>query len=337
VSLALNPSMADALAAVSVTPDDVVECVPLAGGTYNAVTRVVLRDGRRWVVKLPPPGGSGTTLTYEHNLLYGESVYCRAATEVSGVPVPHVVHAGLGPEPPIVPSLIMTECPGTPWHETDELLAPDNRAGLREELGYIVARLHTVTGPGFGYPSRPFEFPASSWRRAFTDMTNAVLDDAERYDARLPRPVATVRKVLASAADVLDDVTRPALVHFDLWQGNLLLDGAPGERTIGGIIDGERMFWGDPVAEFVSLALFGDIERDEAFLTGYAAASGTAEFTDSARLRLDLYRCYLYLIMLVETVPRRYSREQRAWTWTHAGRALVAALDAVGSAVAGRA
>jgi hypothetical protein len=25
-------------------------------------------------------------------------------------------------------------------------------------------------------------------------------------------------------------------------------------------------FWGDPVADFVSLALLGDIERDEAFL-----------------------------------------------------------------------
>lgn len=139
----------------------------------------------------------------------------------------------------------------------------------------------------------------------------------------------------SAAAPVLDDVTRPALVHFDLWQGNLLVDGEPGARTIGGIIDGERMFWGDPAADFVSLALLGDVEKDEDLLAGYAssAADGAVVFDSSLRLRLALYRCYLYLIMLVETVPRRSPAETREWVWREVGPQLESALVDVESAL----
>ena len=56
------------------------------------------------------------------------------------------------------------------------------------------------------------------------------------------------------------------LVHFDLWDGNILVESDPAGHRIGALIDAERAFWGDPLAEFVSLALFGDIERDTAFL-----------------------------------------------------------------------
>ncbi|MBB4796235.1 aminoglycoside phosphotransferase (APT) family kinase protein [Streptomyces nodosus] len=332
----LDPSVTAVLTAVSVTPADVVECTPLAGGTYNSLLRLVLRDGRRWVVKRPPSAGSGATLRYEHNLLRGETEYYRAARHVPGVPLPRLVHTETGGKPPIVSGLIMTELPGVPWNEADASLAPGERARLRAELGGVVARLHTATGPEFGYPAWPFGPSAADWRGTFTAMTDAVLDDAERYGVQLPQPVEQVREMIAETGDVLTEVTRPALVHFDLWQGNLLLDGTPGARILSGVIDAERMFWGDPVAEFVSLALFDDIEQDDAFLTGYAAAGGDATFTDSVRLRLHLYRCYLYLIMLVEAVPRRYPREQLAWTRQHVGGHLSVSLDAVASALAGR-
>lgn len=106
--------------------------------------------------------------------------------------------------------------------------------------------------------------------------------------------------------------------------------GEPGARSIGGVIDGERMFWGDPVADFVSLALFGELEEDGDFLAGYAEGSGqTLEFSESVRLRLALYRSYLYLIMLVETVPRGLGPEAAEETRQLVAPHLVAALDAV--------
>lgn len=97
------------------------------------------------------------------------------------------------------------------------------------------------------------------------------------------------------------------------------------------------MFWGDPAADFVSLALFGDMEEDKDFLAGYgeSAPGGPVEFDASLRLRLALYRAYLYLIMLVETVPREADAEQLAWTWNEVAPRLEVALDEVESALRG--
>ncbi|MFE2636717.1 phosphotransferase family protein [Streptomyces scopuliridis] len=314
-----------AIRAAGIPPEDVVSCEPLSGGTYNTLFRISLRDGRRWVVKIPPsvslPG-----LGYERDLLRGEVEFYAAVGAAGGVPVPDVVRYETDPGAATGAFLIMSACPGAPWQELDEELAPEERARLRRELGGLVARTHTVTGPGFGYPARPFGPLAGSWREAFTAMVERLLEDAVHYGARLPRTPDTIHGLMTGASGVLDEVTVPVAVHFDLWQGNILLDGAPGARTVSGIIDGERMFWGDPLADFVSLALLGEIEEDADFLAGYEAAGGRARFGASARLRMALYRGYLYLIMLTEGVPRGYGAGQRAWAWRHVAPRLEAAL-----------
>lgn len=322
------PRVLDALGAGE---RDIASIAPLTGGTYNTVTRVTLADGRDWVVKTPPPHTAA--LRYERDLLVNEVAFYTAAARAGGPAIPRVVRSETDPAAPTGAYLVMTARPGRPWHEVSPTADDGDEPRLRAELGRIVGQLHGATGvapSGFGYPAEPFGSLAPTWRSAFTAMTEAVLADAETYRARLPYPVGDIRTLLAGAAPVLDEVTRPALVHFDLWPGNLLVTGEPGARTIGGVIDGERMFWGDPVADFVSLALFGDIERDRDFLAGYAEGSRkSVEFTDALRTRYALYRSYLYLIMLVETVPRGVGPEAADETWELVAPHLVDALDAV--------
>ncbi|MFE3249210.1 phosphotransferase family protein [Streptomyces sp. NPDC059209] len=291
----------------------------LSGGTYNSLYRVRLDDGGRLVLKLPPEDGT-PRLTYEGELLVNEREFYRSAGGVA-VPVPEVVRLAAD-------SLLMTEVPGEPWSALANGIGDAEHDRLRGELGSYAAQLHTVTGTRFGYPSEAVA-TAGSWREAFTAMLEAVLEDAERFGARLPVSGERVRELIRDAVPALDEVTVPALVHFDLWQGNVLLTGGAGERRIGGVIDGERMFWGDPLAEFASLNLFGEPEDDPALLAGYRAGGGDAGFDDSARLRMALYRCYLYLIMLVEGVPRAYPPARTAVTRRTAGTALILALGLI--------
>jgi aminoglycoside phosphotransferase (APT) family kinase protein len=204
--------------------------------------------------------------------------------------------------------LVMSECAGSPWHELLPQPARREHDQLRAEVGRQVAVLHTITGSGFGYPSSPLR---TSWRVAFLEMADLVLADAGQFAVALPRPAAEIRELLAAKAQVLDEVQTPVLVHFDLWDGNLLVDVGEGAPRIGGLIDAERAFWGDPLAEFVSLALFADIEEDAAFLHGYRTAGGTVTFDAAARLRLSLYRVYLQPIMWVEAAPRNASPARR--------------------------
>ncbi|MGI5380157.1 phosphotransferase family protein [Streptomyces sp. CA-251387] len=303
-----------------IPPGHLATLRPLSGGTYNTVEELLLTDGRRYVLKVPPaPTVPG--LTHESNLLVSEAEFYRAAAQAD-VPAPRVVALGS--------NLLMTAVPGDAWNGS---LTDTEKTSLRAELGRQVARLHTITGPGFGYPSGALGPLAPNWRTAFTGMLDAVLDDARGYGARLPRPADAVARTLRAGYDALDEVTVPCLVHFDLWPGNILVDRASGpgegEVRIGGLIDGERMFWGDPLADFVSLALLGDIKKDEAFLAGYREAGGSADFDVPALLRLALYRCYLYLIMLTETIPRAVDPAQDRWVQETVAPELVAALAEV--------
>ncbi|GAA2562359.1 aminoglycoside phosphotransferase family protein [Streptomyces levis] len=304
-------------------PGRLAHLAPMTGGTYNTVEELRLTDGSRYVLKVPP-SAAVPGLRHERELLVSEAEFYRSAAR-AGVTAPRLVSRGDG-------CLLMTACPGAPW---DDTLGDAEHTALRMELGRQVARLHRETGPGFGYPSGALGPLAPDWRTAFTTMFDAVLDDARRYGAELPRPVGTVARTAASAYGALDEVTVPCLVHFDLWRGNILVDRSEGRARIGGLIDGERMFWGDPLADFVSLALLGDIRRDEAFLAGYREAGGRAVFDVPACLRLALYRAYLYLIMLTETVPRAAGEEQRRWVREAVAPELVAALDEIAETAVG--
>jgi aminoglycoside phosphotransferase (APT) family kinase protein len=296
-----------ALAGAGISWDQVAGSRLLTGGTFNAVHLVSLADGTRLVVKIPPAAGTPLLRYERQGILATEALYYQLAGECRDITVPDVVAVDTADA--AGGYLVMTECPGTPWPQLAPPPAGAERDELRAALGGQVARLHTITGPGFGYPSEPVGPLRETWRAAFFDMVNAVLADAETFAVTLPRPIADILEWFNDRAVVLDEVTTPALVHFDLWDGNILVESGPAGHRIGALIDAERAFWGDPLAEFVSLALYGDIERDTAFLDGYRGAGGTVTFDVAARRRLSLYRAYLYLIMWVETAPRGFGQE----------------------------
>lgn len=280
----------------------VVEHVELSGGSFAAVRRVTLSDGRDVVLKVGP-SPEVPLLTYEHGMIDCEATYFRlVGDQAPGVPVPQVLHHGDG-------WLFTTHLPGRPltaYRDADHVL-------VREQLGAAVARVHTVTGTHFGYTGpRP---QAATWRAAFAAMMEAMLDDAATWDVALPVPADRIREVVGGSAAELDEVDRPALVHFDLWAGNVL--AAQGQLT--GMVDGERYLYADPLLDFVSPLLLRRVEDepDHPFVRGYAAATGTPVVIDAAaRRRLALYRLYLYVLMTVE-VPSRGINDP----WRHTGLA----------------
>jgi aminoglycoside phosphotransferase (APT) family kinase protein len=312
-----HPALDRILADAGVTPDPGRAYEELPGGTYNTIYRVTPGG----LLLKVPPGPATPALTYERELLAGEALFYRLAAKEARVPVPEVVHAD-----PDGDYLLMTECPGAPWNEAPP--AEADRPRLRRELGRLTALLNAVTGPHFGYPAAPAP-PGTGWSEAFTAILDAVLADAERYAAPLPIPPDHIRALARAAAPALDEVTVPALVHYDLWEGNILL----ADGRITAIIDGERMFWGDPLAEFASLNLLGGPEDDPDLLAGYADGGGTTAFDDAARVRLALYRAYLDLIMLIEIHPRAYGPERAAWGDREVTPHLMSALDEVAAVV----
>ncbi|HEY3502115.1 MAG TPA: phosphotransferase [Actinocatenispora sp.] len=270
--------LADALGDVGV-----VDAAELGGGTFAAVWRVALADGREVVVKVAPPR-SARLLTYEQGLIPAEAEYFRLVRDrAPGVPVPSVLAAS---DDWIVTTLV----PGRPLTDGD---APRARV----ELGAAVAAVHQISGPRFGYtgdrPSGP------DWPTAFGAVVAALRADAAAWDVPLP----PLDGVVERHHDVLAAVTRPALLHFDLWDGNVLVSPSGG---LAGVVDGERYLYGDPLLDLVSPALFRRIEDEpeHPFLRGYRPGP----FDAAARIRLSLYRIHLYVLMITEGPSRGIRR-----------------------------
>ncbi len=69
------------------------------------------------------------------------------------------------------------------------------------------------------------------------------------------------------------------LLHGDLWTANILLDPAATEPTVIGVLDSERAWWGDALADWAqyrAAARKVTVERD-AFWTAYGGPPSGAE------------------------------------------------------------
>ncbi|WTW93984.1 aminoglycoside phosphotransferase family protein [Streptomycetaceae bacterium NBC_01309] len=308
----VDQATVDALVAASFGPDALpAPGVEATEGMYNTVFRVTLADGTAAILKAAPAPDT-PRLTYERDILRTEALFLSRAADLPGVPAPRVLATGYARTLVAGDFVFMTALPGEPLDKVGADLAPAEAAVVRRDLGRIVAALHTVHGDAFGYPQA--DAPAARWSDAFLGMVEAVLADADRLGADLTRPAGEILAAVKRNVGLLDAVGTPVLVHFDLWDGNVLVvrDAEGGGARVGGVIDAERAFWGDPAADFVSLALFGDIEGDGEFLAGYQEAGGPVAFTPAVRRRIRMYRVYLYLIMLTEGSTRGYPEEQAA-------------------------
>jgi fructosamine-3-kinase len=194
----------------------------LHGGDLSDVVRLCLDDGREVVAK------SGPMVAREARML--------AAITEAGAPAPRV----LG----VAGDVLLMEA-------LDEI-APRDDAWAR--FGRDLAMLHARTGAGYGWPE-DYAFgpvaiantPAPDWPRFWA---------ARRLRPFLPHlpPALAIRveRLAERLSDLLPEAPPPALLHGDLWSGNLL--AGPGGRFF--LID-PACYHGDGEVDLAMLHLFG--------------------------------------------------------------------------------
>ena len=196
----------------------------------------------------------------------------------SELPVPKVHHAA--PE-----LLVMEALPGG--------TGASGRA--QEHAAALLAQLHSVRSPSFGlerdtligglHQPNP---PTDSWLEFFAEHRLRYMAEQAHRAGRLEASMRRqVDEVAGRLTQWLDEPDHPALLHGDIWSGNVLSE----RGRITGFID-PAIYYGDPEIELAFTTLFGTF--GERFFAAYREQRPLAPgFFEERR---DLYNLYPLLV-----------------------------------------
>ncbi|MGH6946022.1 MAG: fructosamine kinase family protein [Kiloniellales bacterium] len=244
--------------------------VRLHGGCLAEVYRVTLADGAALVAKVQPLGDA-----FDLSL---EGFMLRYLAEHSSLPVPRVLRSSRD-------LLLM------------ELVEHGGRVGGSAErhLAELLAALHGITGPGFGFERDTVIGPlrqANDWSPDWPGFFGArrllplgrLLRDAGKLSDRAARDL---ERMTARLPDLIPSGASPSLIHGDLWSGNVLVK----DGRIAACLD-PAIYFADPEIELAFGTLFGPLGRD--FFARYHELRPIPP--DFFEERRDLYNLYPLMV-----------------------------------------
>jgi aminoglycoside phosphotransferase (APT) family kinase protein len=75
------------------------------------------------------------------------------------------------------------------------------------------------------------------------------------------KALSRILELVRAHPGYLDEIEVPRLLHGDLWLFNILIRRGSGEPDIAGILDADRAWWGDPMADW-TMFIFAHAEQD---------------------------------------------------------------------------
>ncbi len=240
---------------------------PLPGGCIGEIYRVDFAAGEPLVAKAAPAGG----LAIEGLMLR----YLKAHSEL---PVPAVLHCE--------DRLLLME-----YIETSGRLT----ASAEVHAAELLAALHGITAAEFGFEGdtvigslrQPNPW-TPGWRAFFRDQRLLYMARVACERGNLPRAtLARLEKLCARIEDLIDEPAAPALIHGDVWGGNVLVN----EGRIAAFLD-PAIYYAHPEIELAFSTLFSTF--GQAFFERYQALRPIAP--GFFELRRDLYNLYPLLV-----------------------------------------
>jgi fructosamine-3-kinase len=241
---------------------------PLPGGCIGEVLRLDFDDGGAPVVaKIARQGG-----------LEPEGYMLEVLNARSELPVPEVLSSD-------DTLLLMTYI--------------DGNGGLgaeaQRDAAEHVAKLHAVRGPHFGLERDtligPLHQPnpqSDRWIAFFRDHRLRYMADVAKDRGRLgAKQRDKIERFAGKLEQYLEEPSHPALLHGDLWGGNVLTKG----NRIAGFID-PAVYYGHPEIELAFSTLFGTFGRP--FFERYAELAELRPGFFEARR--DIYNIYPLLV-----------------------------------------
>ncbi len=287
----------------------------LKGGMFNAIYAMNrVKEGDTIVLKVGVVPGT-RLLTYEQDVMPTEVECYRLIHEQTTVPVPEILTSDLTKQHIKSNYFFMTAMEGVPLSQVSGKMKRSNLDHIKAELAGYLAQLHQIKGSYYGYFTEDPERQYGTWKEAFFQMVEMILQDGKNHHVQIP--FDRIRNALKTHENLLEMQNAPSLVEYDCHEGNIFVKQTGGIYHIEGIVDFERAFWGDPAADLpAAFILTDDIRKEQAFLNAYVEASEELSlFSETEVKKYLLYRMYILTIMAAETFRYgwTYGKLQGAW------------------------
>ncbi|NOY79850.1 MAG: phosphotransferase [Kiritimatiellaeota bacterium] len=249
-------------------------------GKFNTSWFVRDGTGRELVLRIAPPDDTEFVF-YERDMMRQEPELHCLLREKTSVPVPRILAYDDSRRFVDRDFLIMERLPGRPLTE----LRGVDVDGVYRQVGRYLAEVHALAAPNYGYlgAHRPMP-PCDRWAEAFKVMWGKLVADITRVGLYDTAEEAAMRDLLERHVSVFDRPVPAALLHMDVWNQNILVEGS---GRVVGLIDWDRALWGDPEIEFAVLDYCG--VSVPAFWEGYGRRR---DISPEARVRHAFYLLY---------------------------------------------
>ena len=141
---------------------------------------------------------------------------------------------------------------GERWDTIRQGLTDEQNNHLWERFGSILRQIHDVQGKSFGLPLTGLLF--SNWIQCVIERLERALQTAQTDRLEIPY-LSAILEFVRFHPQQLEEFQTPRLLHGDLWSFNILVKREGERPSIVGILDADRSWSGDPLADWTMLVL----------------------------------------------------------------------------------
>jgi len=220
------------------------------GGGFNNVYLITFHEKTPVVLRVAPAADTSIPVsdqTLMHNEQYLQPYFAPIAHLMPKTLMIDFTHQILDRD-----YLFQTFIEGEQWAMIQGRLDEQEKATLWGQLGHITKKIHSVQGKLFGSPCFGPQF--SQWSDAVIYGLEQRIKDIEMYSLDATS-IHTIVELARNHTKLLDEITRPSLLHGDLWLVNILVKRGEGGPQIVAVLDSDRGSWGDPMADWTMFLL----------------------------------------------------------------------------------
>lgn len=285
------------MAAKAFSGKSLLKSEELTEGLCNAAYFVTLEDGSKTILKIAPKD-KRALLSNEVNMMKAEVDAMELAGEKTDIPVPQVYFYDDSCTICDSAYFFMEVMEGESYFSCKQNLEQTQIHKLDYEVGVIEQKIASIQGEKFGLLA-----DEEHWTEHLFDtvslMIARVLRDAEAKSVNIGYSAQDILSELNKDRKCFDEVTKPVLVHWDMWEGNIFIH----HGHVSGIIDWERAMWGEVFLD----DRFRRHTRTIEFLRGF----GKEQLSDAEMQRIYWYDVLLYLTMMTEGAYREYQDDSQ--------------------------